>query len=85
MIDCVDDVWVGREEAVGFDLLHGQCDALLAKRTSDLLEGVEGAVAGGGLDEVDVGEALVYSVSMCFLVAPGDVQWYLLRRVIAVS
>lgn len=57
MVDAWDDVGVRGEERVGLDLTEGLGDGLLAEGAADLLEGVELRRRGGGLDEVDVGEA----------------------------
>ena len=48
------------EEAVGVDLAHGLLDGLGAERAADLLEGEE-LVRVCVLDEVDVGEAALYT------------------------
>lgn len=48
-----DDVGVGAEESVCFDLFQGEGDGFLAEGAADLFEGVE--LGGGGfLDEIHV-------------------------------
>lgn len=53
MVDGVDDVWVGTEKSVGFDLFQGEGDGFLAERAADLFESVE-LGRRGVLDEINV-------------------------------
>jgi hypothetical protein len=60
----VDDVWVGREERVGFYFFEGLRDGFLAEGAADFFEGVELLVCVV-LDEVDVREAALFWSDMC--------------------
>lgn len=52
----MDDVAVGREQAVCFDFLEGERDGFLTERTSYLLERKE-LISALVLNQIDIGEA----------------------------
>lgn len=75
MVERVDDVGVRGEEGVGLDFTEGEGDGLGAEGAADLFEGVGVGWVGGGLDEVDVGEA-----ALCVKTLARRGGWWLGKR-----